>query len=138
MDDIKQQTSNTARAVGEAIGHKAEEVADRSREAGAEGVTRAARTAGAVADAVAADVPAVADYVRGTAQKIERLAGDLREKKVGELLSSAVDFGRSQPVAMLAGAALVGFALSRVIKAGVAAPAAAKEDAPEYEPMRDL
>jgi hypothetical protein len=80
----------------------------------------------------------VADYVRGTAQKIERLAGDLREKKVGELLSSAVDFGRSQPVAMLAGAALVGFALSRVIKAGVAAPAAAKEDAPEYEPMRDL
>ena len=138
MDDIKQQTSSTARAVGEAVGHKAEEIADRSREAGAEGVARAARTAGAVADAVAADVPAVADYVRGTAQKIERLAGDLREKKVGELLSSAAEFGRSQPVAMLAGAALVGFALSRVIKAGVTAPAAAKEAAPEYEPMKDL
>ena len=137
MDDIKQQTSSTARAVGEAIGHKAEEVADKSREAGAEGVARAARTAEAVADAVA-DVPAVADYVRGAAQKIERLAGDLREKKVGELLSSAAEFGRSQPVAMLAGAALVGFALSRVIKAGVAAPAAAKEAAPEYEPMKDL
>ena len=137
MDDIKQQTSSTARAVGEAIGHKAEEVADKSREAGAEGVARAARTAEAVADAVA-DVPAVADYVRGAAQKIERLAGDLREKKVGELLSSAADFGRSQPVAMLAGAALVGFALSRVIKAGVAAPAAAKDDVPEYEPMKDL
>src|SRR5215208_5113266 len=73
MDDIKQQTSSTARAVGEAIGHKAEEVADRSREAGAEGVARAARTAGAMADAVADDVPAVADYVRGAAQKIERL-----------------------------------------------------------------
>lgn len=137
MDDIKQQTSSTARAVGEAIGHKAEEVADKSREAGAEGVARAARTAEAVADAVA-DVPAVADYVRGAAQKIERLAGDLREKKVGELLSSAAEFGRSQPVAMLAGAALVGFALSRVIKAGVAAPAAAKEAVPEYEPMKDL
>ena len=101
-------------------------------------MARAARTAEAVADAVAADVPAVAEYVRGAAQKIERLAGDLREKKVGELLSSAAEFGRSQPVAMLAGAALVGFALSRVIKAGVAAPAAAKEPAPEYEPMKDL
>jgi hypothetical protein len=66
------------------------------------------------------------------------LAGDLREKKVGELLSSAAEFGRSQPVAMLAGAALVGFALSRVIKAGVAAPAEAKEPAPQYEPMKDL
>ena len=138
MGDIRQQTSSTARAVGEAIGHKAEEVADRSRQAGAEGVTRAARTAEAVADSVAGEVPAVAEYVRGAAQKIERLAGDLREKKVGELLSTAADFGRSQPVAMLAGAALVGFALSRVIKAGVAAPAAASEPTVEYDPMKDV
>jgi hypothetical protein len=139
MGDIRQETSNAARDVGEAVGHKAEEVADRSRQAGAEGVARAARTAEAVADAVSGDAPAVAEYVRGAAQKIERLAGDLREKKVGELLSSAAEFGRSQPVAMLAGAALVGFALSRVIKAGVATPAAAKDTTtPEYEPMRDL
>ena len=116
--------------MGEAVGHKAEEVADRSRHAGAEGVARAARTAEAVADTVAADVPAVAEYVRGAAKKIERLAADLREKKVGELLSSAADFGRSQPVAMLGGAALVGFALSRVVKAGIAAPAAAKDSTP--------
>ena len=39
---------------------------------------------------------------------------------------------------MLAGAALVGFALSRILKAGIAAPAAAQEAAPEYEPMKDL
>ncbi len=138
MEDIRQQTSGAARAVGEAVGRKAGEAADQSRQAGAEGVARAARTAGAVADAVAADAPAVAEYVRGAAGKIERLAGDLQEKKVGELLSSAAQFGRSQPVAMLAGAALVGFALSRVIKAGVAAPAAAKESNPEYDPMKDL
>jgi len=138
MGDIRQQTASAARAVGEAVGHKAEEVADRSRQAGAEGVARAAQTAEAVADAVAGEAPAVAEYVRGAAAKIDRLAGDLREKKVGELLSSAADFGRSQPLAMLAGAALVGFALSRVIKAGVAAPAAAKEAAPDYEPMKDL
>ena len=141
MEDIKQQTSSAARAVDEAVGRKAEEVADRSRQAGADSVARAARAAGAVADSVAADAPAVAEYVRGAAEKIERLAGDLREKKVGELLSSAAEFGRSQPVAMLAGAALVGFALSRVIKAGVAAPAAPSAAAagnPGYEPMKDL
>jgi hypothetical protein len=122
----------------EAVGRKAEEVTERSRRAGAEGVAQAARTAEAVADTVAADAPAVAEYVRGAAQKIERLAGDLRDKKVGELLSSAAEFGRSQPVAMLAGAALVGFALSRVIKAGIAGPASAKESIPDYDPMRDL
>jgi hypothetical protein len=59
--------------------------------------------------------------VRGAGRKIDRLASDLREKKVGDLLSSAAEFGRSQPVIMLAGAALIGFALSRVVKAGVAA-----------------
>ena len=38
-------------------------------------------------------------------------------------MSSAAEFGRSQPVIMLAGAALIGFALSRVVKAGAAMPA---------------
>ena len=101
-------------------------------------MAQAARTAEAVADTVAADAPAVAEYIRGAAQKIERLAGDLRDKKVGELLSRRPNLAAAQPVAMLAGAALVGFALSRVIKAGVAAPAAAGETTPEYEPMKDL
>ena len=63
--------------------------------------------------------------MRGAGQKIDRLASDLRDKKVGDLLASAAEFGRSQPVIMLAGAALIGFALSRVVKAGVATPAAA-------------
>jgi hypothetical protein len=65
--------------------------------------------------------------VRGAGQKIDRLASDLREKKVGDLLSSAAEFGRSQPVIMLAGAALIGFALSRVVKAGAAMPAGSDE-----------
>ena len=63
--------------------------------------------------------------MRGAGQKIDRLASDLRDKKVGDLLTSAAEFGRSQPVIMVAGAALVGFALSRLVKAGVAAPAVA-------------
>ncbi len=140
MDDMQQQASSTARAVGEKVGTKVEEIADRSKQVGAEGIAQAARTAQAVADQVADDVPAVAEYVRGAAQKIDRLASDLREKKVGELLSSASEFGRSQPVVMLAGAALVGFALSRLVKAGVTAPAGdtSHETAPDYEPMMDL
>ena len=38
---------------------------------------------------------------------LRELASDLRDKKVGDLLSSAAEFGRSQPVIMLAGAALL-------------------------------
>jgi hypothetical protein len=108
--------------IGQAMGRKADDLADRSKQAGAEAVAGVARTAEALADSVASDSPAIAEYVRGAGQKIDRLATDLREKKVGDLLSSAVEFGRSQPVALLAGAALVGFALSRVIKAGAGNP----------------
>ena len=139
MDDITQQATSVARAVGEAVGTKVEQVADRARQTGAEGVKGAAHTADAVADQIEGQSPLIADYVRGAAQKIDRLADDLREKKVGDLLSSAAEFGRSQPVMMVAGAALVGFALSRLIKAGVASPPTTDEDdTAGIEPMRDL
>jgi len=124
-----QQAAGIARSVGDAVGHKVEDIADRSKGAGADAVAGVARTAQAIADSVASESPAIADYVRGAGQKIDRLATDLRDKKVGDLLTSAAEFGRSQPVALLAGAALVGFALSRLIKAGVAAPAVAEADA---------
>ncbi len=115
-----QQATGIARTVGEAIGRKVEEVTDKSRQAGADKVAGLGRTANAIADGVAEQSPAIADYVRGAGDKIDRLADDLRQKKVGDLLNEAAAFGRSQPVVLLAGAALVGFALSRLIKAGVA------------------
>jgi hypothetical protein len=124
---VTEQATGLGQAMGEAVGRKAEEIADRSKDAGAEAAATAARTARAVADSVAQEAPAIAEYVRGAGQKIDRLATDLREKKVGELLSSAAEFGRSQPVVLLAGAALVGFALSRLIKAGALRPADSSE-----------
>jgi hypothetical protein len=118
-----EQAAEIGQAVGQTVGRKAEDIADRSKQAGAEAIAGVARTAQTLADSVTQDSPAIADYVRGAGQKIDRLATDLREKKVGDLLSSAAEFGRSQPAVLLAGAALVGFALSRLIKAGAGQPA---------------
>ena len=123
-EQVAKQAAGIGRVVGDAIGPKAEDIANRSKATGADAVAGVARTAEALADTVAPNSPAIAEYVRGAGQKIDRLASDLRDKKVGDLLSSAAEFGRSQPIIMLAGAALIGFALSRVVKAGVAtAPA---------------
>jgi hypothetical protein len=119
-EQVAQQAAGIGRAVGDTVGPKAEDIANRAKAAGADAVAGVARTAEALADTVAPNSPAIAEYVRGAGQKIDRLASDLRDKKVGDLLSSAAEFGRSQPVIMLAGAALIGFALSRVVKAGVA------------------
>jgi len=109
--------------IGESLSRKAEDMVGHSKEAGADAVASAARAAQAVADTVAEQSPAVAEYVRDAGQKIDRLAQDLREKSVGDLLNSAVQFGRAQPVVLIAGAALVGFALSRLIKAGASVSA---------------
>ena len=119
-EQVSEQAAGIGRVVGDAIGPKAEDLANRSKATGADAVAGVARTAEALADTVAPSSPAIAEYVRGAGQKIERLASDLRDKKVGDLLASAAEFGRSQPVIMLAGPALIGFALSRVVKAGVA------------------
>lgn len=137
MTDTTEQATGVARAVGEAVGKKVEEVADRSKQAGAETVAGLGRTAGAIADSVAEQSPALADYVRGAGDKIDRLANDLRDKKVGDLMTSAAEFGRSQPVVLLAGAALVGFALSRLIKAGVATGATGAAASSEDESAED-
>jgi hypothetical protein len=127
------QAASVARSVGKAAGDKVEDIGNRSKGAGAEAVAGVARAAEAIADSAAGDSPAIAEYVRGASQKIDRLASDLRDKKVGELLTSAAEFGRSQPVVLLAGAALVGFALSRLIKAGAAAPAQAEAHSRERD-----
>jgi hypothetical protein len=92
-EQVAKQAAGIGRVVGDAIGPKAEDIANRSKATGADAVAGVARTAEALADTVAPN--------------------------------------RSQPIIMLASAALIGFALSRVFKAGVAtAPADTASNAP--------
>lgn len=116
---------NLGAAVSEiqaAVTGKAEELAGRSTQAGADAVAGVAKTAATLADSLEAQSPAVADYVRSTGRRIDRLADDLRDKSAGELLTLATDFGKRQPLALLAGSAIIGFALARIVKIGLDAP----------------
>ncbi|MGQ3297080.1 hypothetical protein [Reyranella sp.] len=131
MSDTSQYQSTKAKpdfgaAVSEiktALTGKAEELAGRSTESGAAAVSALGKTAATLAGSLEEQSPAVADYVRSTGQRIDRLADDLRDKSAGELLTMATDFGKRQPLALLAGSAIVGFALARIVKAGVGASA---------------
>ena len=104
-----------------ALSGKAEDLAGRSVESGAAAVSALGKTAATLAGSLEDQSPAVADYVRSTGQRIDRLADDLRDKSAGELLTIATDFGKRQPLALLAGSAIVGFALARIVKAGMGA-----------------
>ena len=65
-------------------------------------------------------LPMLAGYVRQAAQQTNQFADSLRDKKADELLSTAVNWSRQQPLLTLAGAAVLGFALARIAKSGVA------------------
>jgi hypothetical protein len=126
-DDARKTKPDLGAAVSEirtALSGKAGELAGRSAESGAAAVSALGKTAATLAGSLEEQSPAVADYVRSTGQRIDRLADDLRDKSAGELLTIATDFGKRQPLALLAGSAIVGFALARIVKAGMnASPA---------------
>ena len=119
-NDMRDQLGAAVDEIKSTVGGKAEEVATRGTRAGADTVAALGRPAETLAASLQDQSPAVADYVRSTGARIDRLADDLRDKSAGELLGMATEFGKKQPLVLLAGAAVVGFALSRVVKAGLA------------------
>jgi hypothetical protein len=119
MADSDQPRTARAADLGPAIEEEGSKLADKSLASGVEVADAVGKAAQSAAQVLDESLPMLAGYVRSCAQHTERLADDLRNKKAEELLSSAVSWSREQPLIALAGAAMLGFALSRVAKAGL-------------------
>ena len=63
--------------------------------------------------------PQYADYARTASQTVNRYASTLQDKDPDELVDDARELVRKSPGVALAGAAIVGFGLVRVLKAGM-------------------
>ena len=107
--------------MGDAAVGKAEDMAQRTLKSGVDQVHAMTQVAERAADQLQQQSPMIADYVRDAAKSIDRMGSALRERTVGDLLTSATDFGRKQPVLFFAGAAVIGFALSRFVRTGISA-----------------
>ncbi|HEU4704567.1 MAG TPA: hypothetical protein VFS45_02500 [Sphingomicrobium sp.] len=64
--------------------------------------------------------PEYGDYARRAASAIEDAANNIASKDADELIDDTREFVRKSPGVALAGAAIVGFALARLIKSGLA------------------
>lgn len=115
-----------AKAVGEKTAgirqqaaEKARDYADQGKDkaAGAlEGVTKLVdNAAGAIDDKLGAQY---GDYARKAAEAVSGVAGTLRSKNVDELFNDARDAVRKNPAIAIGAAAVAGFLLARVVKAG--------------------
>jgi hypothetical protein len=111
--------SANAADVGRALRDEGSKLADKSVSTGVESAQAVGKAAENAAQALDDSLPMLAGYVRQAAQYTNEFADSLRDKKAEELLSTAMTVAREQPLLTMAGAAVLGFALSRVAKSGL-------------------
>jgi hypothetical protein len=68
------------------------------------------------------------DYARKAAEAIENTAESLRSRDPDELIEDTRNFVRKSPGVALAGAAIVGFALARLVKSGLDAASRERDE----------
>ena len=86
--------------------------------AGAEFASSLAHSIGCAADDLSRNAPQFAELARGAAHKMDSFAAQVREKSIDDLLQDGSDFARRQPAVVFGAAAVVGFALLRMLKVG--------------------
>ena len=90
-------------------------------ERGAEALANVGKLVGDTADGLDERLgPEYGEYARRAASAIEETANSIASKDADELIDDTREFVRKSPGIALAGAAIVGFALARLIKAGLA------------------
>jgi ElaB/YqjD/DUF883 family membrane-anchored ribosome-binding protein len=115
---------NKLRSGGEKLSGQA---ADKARgfvgqglERSAEALANVGRMVGDTAEGIDERLGAeYGDYARRAATAIEDAANNLAEKDADELIDDTRNFVRKSPGVALAGAAVIGFALARLVKAGL-------------------
>lgn len=106
---IASQAGDKARGlVGQGLGRTAEALANVSKMVG--------DTADGIEERLG---PEYGDYARRAAGAIENVANTIAEKDPDELLEDTRNFVRNSPGIALAGAAVVGFVVARLVKSGL-------------------
>lgn len=102
-------------------GDKARGLVSQGLERTAEALSNASKMVGDTAGGIEERLgPEYGDYARRAASAIENVANTIAEKDPDELLEDTRNFVRNSPGIALAGAAVVGFVLARLIKSGLA------------------
>jgi len=137
---MSNQRREGAEHMKEDLEHKTSEVVDQAKQKTGEAMdqaresafammgqqkTRAAEGLGSVASALrqtgeslrGSEQGAFAQYAERAADKVEQVAGQLRDKDMDELLYEAERFARREPELFLGGAVLLGLLASRFVKA---------------------
>jgi len=124
-----EQVKQTAQEATQRAQQSAQHVAGEARDRAKQQIDQRSTQAGERLQSTASDVRSVGEELRKqgkhepakladqAAQRAERLGGYLKESDGDRILRDVEDFGRRQPLALLAGGLVLGFAASRFLKA---------------------
>ncbi|MEP7129606.1 MAG: hypothetical protein ABI770_00605 [Sphingomicrobium sp.] len=102
-------------------GDKARGFVTQGMERTAEALANVSKMVGDTADGIEERLgPEYGDYARRAAGAIENAANSIAEKNPDELIEDTRNFVRNSPGIALAGAAVVGFVVARLLKSGIA------------------
>jgi hypothetical protein len=111
-DAIRQQAAQFAGEVGRELGKTGESQKAR----GVDALKRFARAIDSAARELEPQSAVVAGAVHEAARKVDGLSDNLSNRDVNELIESAAQLARAQPVLFLGGSVAAGFALARFLK----------------------
>ena len=115
-----QLRSSREKLAGQA-GDKARGLVTQGMERTAEALANVSKMVGDTADGIEERLgPEYGDYARRAAGAIENAANSIAEKNPDELIEDTRNFVRNSPGIALAGAAVVGFVVARLLKSGIA------------------
>jgi hypothetical protein len=116
--------------VGEAVEpvkEKAAQAARAQKEAGASQLRSFAQAVHGAARELESPMPKVADLIHEAGDQIDRVAANIRDKSLEDILNSMRDFARQQPALVFGGAMLAGLVLSRFLKSSTSNMTAREE-----------
>jgi len=112
IENVKSKLGELAEPVKE----KAVEVAQEQKNAGADQMRSFANAVHGAARELESEMPQIANMIHDTGEKIQRVASDIRERDLNELIDRFSGYARQQPALVFGGAVLAGFVLSRFLK----------------------
>lgn len=113
---VKQEGAALLDTAKERVG----ELAEDTRQAGAERTQGLARAIHRAAEELERDSPQIARLVRDAAGSVDEVARTIRERSPRDMLRGVEDFARRQPLVFMGAAALAGFAVARFARSSAA------------------
>ena len=120
-DRLTERLRSGADKLSSQAGEKARGLVGQGLERSAEALANVSKLVGDTAPGIEERLgPEYGDYARRAASAIESAANAIAEKDADELLEDTRDFVRNSPGIALAGAAVIGFVVARLLKTGLA------------------